>query len=138
MLQIGYFKPKHFFFDFSFKDIAEADVTFVIQNYFAGQAINSASIPKREYYEQRYRICELFGYRLWAQSYEAAIDIHLSQIVKRDATMPFVLDALLTYFQENKIIRPGYSTLQKIISRNLQVERKRLGQIISSQLDEII
>lgn len=136
VLQIGYFKAKHFFFDFSFESIATADIDFVIQNYFAGKIIDSSPISKHEYYEQRYRISELFGYHLWSQSYEPPIDIHLSQIVKRDATIQFVLDALLTYFQKNKIVRPGCSTLQKIISRNLQMERERLGQVIMSQLDE--
>lgn len=135
-LQIGYFKAKDFFFDFSFENIAIQDIHFIAQNYFAEQSTDLSPISKHEYYEQRYQISKLFGYRLWSQSYEPAIDVYLSQVIRRDTTIPFVLDALLTYFQKNKIIRPGQSTLQKIISRNLQAERNRLGQIITNQLEE--
>jgi TnpA family transposase len=134
-IQIGYFKAKDFFFDFSFESIDVKDIEFIAQNYFTDQAIDLSPVSKHEYYEQRHQISKLFGYRLWSQLHELPINDHLSQIVKRDTTIPFVLDALLTYFQENKIIRPNCSTLQKIISRNLQTERDRLGQIIMNQLD---
>ena len=135
-IQIGYFKAKDFFFDFSFESIDVKDIDFITQNYFTDQTIDLSPVSKHEYYEQRYQISKLFGYRLWSQFHEPSINDHLSQIVKRDTTIPYVLDALLTYFQENKIIRPSCSTLQKIISRNLQTERYRLGQIIMSQLDK--
>lgn len=42
---------------------------------------------------------------------------------------------LICWLNENKIIRPGYSTLQKIISAALSAERQRLAYILSSTLD---
>jgi TnpA family transposase len=136
-LQIGYFKTKDFFFDFSFEEIAVEDIQFITQNYFSEISVeNLSSISKHEYYEQRSQISKLFDYKLWSQLYEPEIDTYLSQIIKRDVTISFVLDELLTYFRRNKIIRPGCSTLQKIISKNLKAERTRLGHIIMDQLDE--
>ena len=42
---------------------------------------------------------------------------------------------LLTYLEDQKIIRPGYTTLQSIISSISNVERKRLADIILSSLN---
>lgn len=47
----------------------------------------------------------------------------------------FVATELICWLNENKIIRPGYSTLQKIISAALSAERQRLADILSSTLD---
>jgi hypothetical protein len=38
--------------------------------------------------------------------------------------------------QKEKIIRPGYTTLQTIISNVLSRERKRLGNLLSELLDK--
>ncbi|EUM08075.1 hypothetical protein L465_00387 [Enterobacter sp. BIDMC 29] len=42
---------------------------------------------------------------------------------------------LICWLNEKKIIRPGYSTLQKIVSTALSAERQRLADILSTALD---
>ena len=43
---------------------------------------------------------------------------------------------LIAALNEQKIIRPGYTTLQEIVSTALSAERRRLGTLLDSLLDE--
>ncbi|MGF1806484.1 hypothetical protein L4C31_14660, partial [Aliivibrio sifiae] len=47
----------------------------------------------------------------------------------------FVATELFVYLNEQKIIRPGYTTLQELISTALTFERKRLGKRLDKVLD---
>ena len=42
----------------------------------------------------------------------------------------------LPWLNEHKIIRPGYTTLQELVSEALSVERRRLGGLLAEVLDE--
>jgi hypothetical protein len=48
----------------------------------------------------------------------------------------FLLTELLAVLKREKMIRPGYHTLQAIISRALTAERRRLGDLVDRALDE--
>jgi len=47
-----------------------------------------------------------------------------------------VATELIVWFNEHKIIRPGYTTLQNLISETLSTERRRIGNILAAALDE--
>ena len=64
LLQIGYFKAKQAFFQFTLEEVPPEDVTFILQRYFPGQTLTVAPLLTSEYYVQRNKIVELFGYRL--------------------------------------------------------------------------
>ncbi|MBK5145599.1 hypothetical protein I2494_18145 [Budviciaceae bacterium BWR-B9] len=51
-------------------------------------------------------------------------------------TPGFVATELIIWLNEHKIIRPGYTTLQELVSRVLSDERQRLGCILTEQLDD--
>ena len=57
-------------------------------------------------------------------------------IVHRDITPGFVATELIIWLNENKIIRPGYTTLQELVSKVLSDERQRLGRVLTEQLDD--
>ena len=48
----------------------------------------------------------------------------------------FIALELLDYLQEQKIIRPGYTTLQTIVSAIINKEQNRLSEIINSHLSK--
>lgn len=50
-------------------------------------------------------------------------------------TPGFVATELIIWLNEHKIIRPGYTTLQELVSQALSSERQRLGCILLEQLD---
>lgn len=134
-LQIGYFKAKHAFFRFTWDD-AQADCRFVLTRYFNDQLFHAQAISKHEHYAQRAIIAELFGYRLWSADCLAQLARQAAAIVRRDVTPGFIVAELIAYLNEHKIVRPGYTTLQTLISTALSAERQRLGGLLTGMLDD--
>jgi len=134
ILQIGYFKAKHAFFRFDWSEV-EDDCAFVLSRYFHGEPFERKAITKHEHYTQRDRVAELFGYRAWAADLLPHLAQQAEQIVRRDVTPGFVAAQVIVWLQQHKIIRPGYSTLQEVISEALSAERRRLGRVLAEALD---
>lgn len=133
-LQIGYFKAKHAFFRFTWDD-AQDDSIFVLTRYFSGQTFVPQTITKHEHYAQRIMIAELFGYRPWAADCLPQLTQQVELIVRRDVTPGFIAAELIIHLKEHKIVRPGYTTLQTLISEALSAERSRLGGLLADVLD---
>ena len=136
ILQIGYFKAKHAFFRFDWSE-AEDNGAFVLSRYFHGEVFEHKAITKHEHYAQRERIAELFGYRLWAADILPQLAQQAAHIARRDVTPGFVAAELIVWLNEHKILRPGYTTLQELVSEALSAERRRLGGLLSEVLDEL-
>ena len=135
VLQIGYFKAKHAFFRFAWDDVQD-DCAFVLSRYFNGQAFEPKTITKHEHFTQRALIAKLFGYQLWSADFLPQLAQQSDQIVRRDVTPGFIVTELITWLNEHKIVRPGYTTLQTLISEALSAERRRLGGLLAEVLDE--
>ena len=133
-LQIGYFKAKHAFFRFTWDD-APDDCAFVLTRYFNDQAFEPHTITKHEHYAQRTLIAKQFGYRLWSTDALPQLVQQANQIVRRDITPGFIVAELIVYLNEHKIVRPGLTTLQELISEALSAERRRLGVLLDEVLD---
>ena len=134
VLQIGYFKAKHAFFRFELSEV-EDDFAFVLNCYFNGEAFEQKSITKHEHYSQRERVAELCGYQLWAGDFLPQLAQQAEQIVRREVTPGFIAAELIVWLNEHKIVRPGYTTLQELISVTLSAERQRLGGLLAEVLD---
>jgi TnpA family transposase len=135
ILQIGYFKAKRAFFLFGWNDVAE-DCAFITSRYFQDQAVELLPISKHERYAQRDGITALVGYQPWSSAGLPWLASLAAQLVRRDVTPSFVALELIAALGERNIIRPGYTTLQEIVSAALSDERHRLGDLINSLLDE--
>jgi Domain of unknown function (DUF4158)/Tn3 transposase DDE domain len=135
VLQIGYFRAKHAFFRFDWNEV-EDDCAFVLSRYFHGEPFERKAITKHEHYSQRGQIAEQFGYRPWATTFLPQFAQQATQIVRRDVTPGFVAAELIVWLNEHKIIRPGYTTLQELVSEALSAERRRLGGLLAEVLDE--
>jgi hypothetical protein len=134
-LQIGYFKAKHAFFRFSW-DEAQEDCTFVLARYFSDQLFHGQAITKHEHYVQRLVIAALFGYRLWSADFLTHLAQQATKIVRRDVTPGFIVAELIAWLNERKIVRPGHTTLQTLISEALSAERGRLGDVLADMVDK--
>ena len=135
VLQVGYFKAKHAFFRFSWAEVEE-DCAFVMSRYFNGQVFEPSAITRHEHFTQRTLIAELFAYRLWSADFLPELTRQVARIVRRDATPSFVVTELIAYLNVQRIIRPGYTTLQDLISEALTAERRRLGNLLAKALDK--
>jgi Domain of unknown function (DUF4158) len=134
-LQIGYFKAKKAFFQFSWEETT-ADCAFILTRYFNKLAFVPALVTRHEHYAQRALIVVLFGYRLWAADFLPMLTGRANQVVSCDVTPSFIVAELIAFLNDQKIVRPGYTTLQSLISEALSIERKRLGALLAEMLDE--
>ena len=136
ILQIGYFRAKHAFFVFAWNEVAD-DCAFVTSRYFQDQAVALYSVSKHERYTQREHITALFGYRPWSSTWLPWAESRALQLVRRDVTPSFVALELITVLGgEHKVIRPGYTTVQEIVSKALADERRRLGTLLDRLMDD--
>jgi TnpA family transposase len=135
-LQIGYFKAKQFFFRFTWLDIPDEDLHFILQSYFSKQTWTPDRITKHEYYAQREAIAYLFGYQLWSKKQEPLLREQTAYIILRDINPKFLTTELLFFLKNKKIIRPRYTLLQIVVSDALNNERKRLETLIKKHLTQ--
>lgn len=135
-LQIGYFKAKQMFFDFAWSHIPQEDIDFLIKYYFVNKQFPLVPITKYEYYEQIKQISKFYGYKLWSKNSAELLHENVIKTSKRDISINFILAELLQFINAKKIIRPGYSVLQDIISKAINAESNRLGNIITNSLDK--
>ena len=136
LLQIGYFKAKQAFFNFSSEEVPPEDIVFVLQRYFPGTTLTLRPLRKSEYYAQRHAIALLFGFQLWSEAHQPMVIEKAIQLARRDVTATFILTELIALLNAEKIVRPGYTTLQRIIGDALTTERQRVEQLILEAMDE--
>ena len=134
ILQISYFKAKQTFFRFTWDDTPE-DLAFVLSRYFPEQAFEPHPISTREHYAQRALIAQLFNYRLWSSGFQSHLVQQAEQLARRDVTPAFLVAELIDYMRRLKVERPGYTTMQTVISQALSAERQRLADVLDSALD---
>lgn len=115
ILQIAYFKAKHLFFRFGWDDVKD-DCNFVLSRYFHGESLPDKLPSKHERYAQRNKICALYDYQPWSSALASQLQLQAAHIVHRDVTPGFVATELIIWLNEHKIIRPGYTTLQELVS----------------------
>ncbi len=135
-LQIGYFKAKQIFFKFPWQEIPEEDIHFLTKKYFGSKAISLQTITKHEHYAQVSQIAHLYGYRLWSKECAEELHLHVISTSRKDMNIGFISDELLKFIKKKKIVRPGYTTLQDIVSRALNDEYTRLEGIIAHSITE--
>ena len=136
MLQIGYFKAKQAFFQFSLDDVPPEDVTFLMQRYFPGETLVVKPMSTKEYYAQRQEISALFEYRLWTANDLPVLRDKAKLLVRTDVTATFLLAELMVFLMAQRIVRPGYSTLQTIIRDALSAERDRLEKLVEAAITD--
>ena len=133
LLQIGYFKAKNAFFNFARKRCRPRTWPFWLNVTFPANSVTLQPLAEYEQYTQRAEIAKLFGYRLWSGTDRPTLVETAALLARRDVTPTFILIEILAFLKARKIVRPGYTTLQSIISDALTAERRRLGELIEEQ-----
>ncbi|MEI8171537.1 MAG: Tn3 family transposase [Rhodoferax sp.] len=134
LLQIGYFKAKHSFFRFSLVEAPEQDVAFFMQRYFPGQTLPSEEVSDNDRYLPRKGIAALYGFRLWLDDDLAGLLNKATLLARTDVSPSFLLAELMVFLVGQRIVRPGYTTLQDLITNALATERERLEQLVEAAL----
>ena len=145
ILQLGFYRAIGTFFLFSFQKV-KADVEFIMQLYFPGEPFPKKQVSKNHHYQNRCAVMNQFGLRDADAGFQSQLLKEAKALAKRHVLPRFVLEELLTYCQLQNVLRPAYSSLQKIVSIALREERKRLvtklytdaGKGLRGQLDRLL
>lgn len=136
ILQIGYFKAKTLFFAFEFDEVRE-DARHVLDRHYPGgdAAELAAPVLKQTRHAQQRRILDLFGFRACQADERAALMERANQLVRVSPKPIFLFRNLLQYLEQRRIVVPGYSFMQDLVSQALASERARLTGILDRHLD---
>lgn len=109
ILQLGYFKSKHLFFQFDLCEVEE-DIQYILKVHFNGAEFSDfGSIDKKTRLNQQQLILKRFNYRLC----DSQSRLDLKEQARRAATVSgkpiFIFRELINYLTNKRIVIPGYS-----------------------------
>uniref|UniRef100_UPI00273AA51A Tn3 family transposase n=1 Tax=Bacillus mycoides TaxID=1405 RepID=UPI00273AA51A len=136
ILQLGYFKSKHLFFQFNLCEVKE-DIQYIIKAHFNDTDFSDfGSIDKKTRLNQQQLILKRFNYCVC----DSQSRLDLKEQARRAAAVSgkpiFIFRELINYLNTKRIIIPGYSFIQEIVGNAITYEQKRLIRIIQKQLSE--
>ncbi len=137
ILQLGYFKARTLFFSFELDEVQE-DARHVLQRHYHrydDAALIAPSLKQTRHGQQR-KILYLYGYRACSGKERAALMEKADQVVRISAKPVFLFRNLLQYLENRRIVVPGYSFLQDVVSQALASERARLTAVLEAQLNK--
>jgi TnpA family transposase len=136
ILQLGYFKARHLFFSFEFQNVS-ADVEFIRRMYFPKDKRNIHTLEKvaiNTVLKHRRAIIELYEYQFCGQTEKKLIEQIAQNSAKISGKPIYIFREILNFLQIQRILLPGYSFLQDVISKALLVEIYRLQLLLKNKL----
>lgn len=128
ILQLGYFKAKHFFLSFGFQEVQE-DVTYIKEQYFPnfqGSELGISKITRLKQQQTILKLCKYVSCDKQQRQYLKTKARHLAVL----STKPiYIFRELINYLEQNRITIPAYSFMQDIIGQALTYEQTRLVTI---------
>lgn len=137
ILQLGYFKAKQNFFSWTF-DTVKSDFDYVRHRYFDGAVTAKTTIGRKAKYNNQQWVLSLFSYALFSKEKYCKLLSEKTTNTARLSTEPlFIFQEILMWFEENKLVLAGYTTLQDMISNAIYDEQERISSIVNTQLTEV-
>ena len=136
ILQLGYFKAKSQFFDYSQEAIRD-DLRYILARYFPEadtdpDAISAPSLPTRR--ALQHGILDLFGFRLCDSAAKAELERRAQRLAMLSTQPLFILRETLQYLKQQRIVAPIYTFLQDMVGRVVSAERRRVSDLLSRAL----
>lgn len=138
ILQLGYFKSRRLFFAFEISDVSD-DAEFIRRKYFADENLeipNLSTIAVNTSLKHRRAIAELHNYQFCASKERKIIKQVAKNAAKISGKPIYIFREILHFLDVHRIILPGYSFLQDIISKALNLEETRLQIILQNKLTD--
>ncbi|MBU0580269.1 MAG: Tn3 family transposase [Candidatus Margulisbacteria bacterium] len=136
ILQLGYFKAKKRFFTFQLQEVKD-DIYYISQKYYPEYIeVENIRLPRTtRIYQQKY-ILKLFNYKLFTRESKKELQDKAFYLATIHAKPVYIFKELFHYLEKQRIILPGYTTMQDIVSKAISTERERLKTVIMGQLSE--
>ena len=134
MLQLGSFKAKRLFFPIVFSEIAD-DIAAILTLHFPQAPPSEWTLPsKPTILKQRAAILALFQYRLCLADERQRLTLCARQAAQLSSKPIYIFRELLQLLTEQRIVAPGYTMLQDIVSQAVTFEQQRLSAILKAAL----
>lgn len=134
IIRLGYFRLKQQFFQFDLQEVSD-DLNYVMERYFSSTVLEKYTISYVTKNNNQQWVLRMTGYQLFSQTQDTPLLLSKAEKLCRLSVNPlFIFRELLAEITSKKVTRPGYSTLQKIISVALVAEQKRVSQIFKEHL----
>ncbi len=133
ILQLGYFKAKQQFFHVTFKEV-QYEIEWIHYNHFAGKVI-SKRLPSRNIQSIiKNKIAKAMGYEINNFLIKKHIMEQAEFFARQFNNPAIIFKELFLCLKQKKLLLPGYTTVQDIISEASNKEEKRLFQIVDEHL----
>lgn len=145
ILQLGYFRATHKFYNFKLEDVP-TEVAYLANKYFDKNIRNIVDAPYRVIIKsQQEAILKLHHYTDWSSLLIPKIIGHLAELIRYHPKAEIAFGELLKYFESERIVIPSYRILQDIFTKVLSNHEAKLDNLIlsipqniQSELDKII
>jgi TnpA family transposase len=144
-LLLGYFRAKHCLVVFRHYH-SIADRQFIMAHYFAHEKTPKKLPSDTQQIRLQNKLLSHENYQRCDSVLQKTLLVYLSQAILQHPKVKLLFHALLDHLAQHCIALPAYSTLQKLMTQALSIERERLSklyhQIFSSyekaQLNELL
>ena len=137
-LQLGYFKAKRQFFVYQREAVLD-DLDYILQKYFPGKElviVKGLSKPTR--LEQQRIILQLFDYRIADSTAKAQLEQKAQRVAMLSTHPVFILREALKYLTNQRIVAPGYTYMQDMVSRIVTGERRRITDLLEQTMTPLV
>jgi hypothetical protein len=117
VLQLGYFKAKRQFFVYEREAVLD-DLDHILQKHFPGkELVTVKGLSKPTRLEQQQIILQLFDYRIADSTAKAELEQKAQRVAMLSTHPVFILRETLKYLTNQRIVAPGYTYMQDMVSR---------------------
>lgn len=135
VLQLGYFRLKHQFFDVTSEAVQE-DMRYIVARYFPDVHDRHLAPPSRPtLLSIENEILELTGYRRWAGSRDMLLE-RLRDVASRSAQSRLLFREAVQHLDRERIVRAPYSVIQDVVGEALSREGDRLTTLLNDMLSD--
>ncbi len=133
ILCLGCFKAKQRLFQYDYSSI-NLDVKFIILKYFPNMKISKYFLSNADKASNNKRILELCSFKEFNANIKKSVIEYLISLARRLICHITIFSELVSYLSTRNIILPPYSTLQDLVSLAINIEERRLKNIIEKEL----
>lgn len=133
ILQYGYFKAKHQFFNLHYSEVKE-DVIFIMQQYMLNDQLPT-KLPSRKIQHAAHRkILKLMGFKDDKKEVDKLILKKVSYLARTTHNLLDIFEKTIQYLDDNSLVLPNYSRLQDGIGSALNNEKNRIKKLVNRYL----
>ena len=131
ILQLGYFKAKHRFFQIKFDNV-KSDVRYIAKKHFNNRQVIYHNINRARTFYQKNIILKHLKYHECSEENQTKIKKQYIEIIKRYPKPRNTVRELIAYCNNQSIILPNYRKLQDLYTEAFQSELQRISKIITT------